>query len=222
MEEVRISFNFTHDINQKEYALKMLALLKKYEIEIEKIGSYEPIKKIFSEEAFVKMWTEGEDDFFSIIARLKKSKSYINFHNLKGGLIGNVGFIFVTSEKKFKKEEKWIQLFYEICRDWSPHRAFISKRFPERDIYMYETGFSRPKEVEWMNYWSNELLSKDLRNSLLLLNWYKIIELNKGYLYQLTADVDDDDVYFMSEHARQMVGEELLYRRSEDLDDLED
>nr|AHE40548.1 hypothetical protein [Exiguobacterium sp. S3-2] len=87
---------------------------------------------------------------------------------------------------------------------------------------MYETGFSRPKEVEWMNYWSNELLSKDLRNSLLLLNWYKIIELNKGYLYQLTADVDDDDVYFMSEHARQMVGEELLYRRSEDLDDLED
>lgn len=221
MKEVRISFNFTHDINQKEYAFKMLALLKTYEIEVEKMGFYEPIKTKFSEEEFVKMWTKGEDDFFSFVMRLKKSKSYINFHNLEGGLPGNVGFDIVISEKKFKKEEKWIQLFYKICRDWSPHRAFISKSFPEREMYMYETGFLRPKEVEWMNYWSNELLSKDLKDSLLFLNWYKITKLDKGYLYQLTAEVDDNDVYLMSEHARHKIGEELLYRRSEDLDDLE-
>lgn len=222
MEEVRISFNFTHDINQKEYAFKMLELLKKYEIGVEKMGFYEPIKTKFSEEDFVLMWTKGDDDFFSFIMRLKKSKSYIIFHNLKGGLPGNVGFDFVISKNNFKKEEKWIQLFYEICRDWNPYRAFISKRFSEREIYMYETGFLRPKEVEWMNYWSNELLSKDLKDSLLLLNWYKTINLDNGFLYQLTADVDDNDVYLMSEHARKKIGEKLLYKRSDDLDDLED
>lgn len=221
MIEVRMSFSFLHDINKQNDALKMLHLLKKYEIQIRKMGFYEPINKEFSDESFLNMWTDGDDDLFSFTVRLDKSKNYINFHNLKGGLPGNVGFDFVISEKAFRKEEKWNQIFSEICTEWMPHKAYISKRSQRSEIYMYETGFLRPKEIEWLNFWSEELLSKDLEERLRALEWYKVMKLSHGYLFQLTEYIDDEEMIFKSEVARQAIGEAFLYNRSQDLEDLE-
>lgn len=221
MKEVRISFNFIRDINHSSQALEMLKLLKKFEIKVEKIGFYEPININFSEEKFIEMWVQGEDDLYSFIARIKNTKGYINFHSLKGGLPGYVGFDFVISSTSFYKEEKWVKLFHIICEEWDPFRASISRSFEEREKYMYEIGYLRPKEVEWLNYWNKQLISEDLKVKLDDLKWDKSIQFGNGFVYQLTENVEDTDVYPMGELAREKLGSHLLYKRSENEDDLD-
>ncbi|WP_214816658.1 hypothetical protein [Exiguobacterium sp. s131] len=222
MREVRLSFNFFHDLENEKWALQMLNIFETFQIEIGKMGFYEPLRTEFSNDTFLKMWTEGNDDFYSFICRLKNSKGYLNIHNLKDGLPGNVGFVFVISKTTFLNEkDKWIRLFDRICREWGPFQASISRRIEEREDLMYETGFSKVKEVEWLNYWSDELLyvnSVSIPNEVEDYNCYDGVAFNKGYVFQLMNLIDDPSYYQLSEMIKAMIGPNFFYKCSEDLD----
>jgi hypothetical protein len=72
MREVRLSFNFFHDLENEKWALQMLNIFETFQIEIGKMGFYEPLRTEFSNDTFLKMWTEGNDDFYSLYLSIKK------------------------------------------------------------------------------------------------------------------------------------------------------
>lgn len=206
-------------------AEKLLEVFEDYKIEIDKLGFYEPINILFTKEKFIEMWMTGLDNSFLFYSSLKKSKDYISV-NPKVGIPGSAYFLIRLSKTNFcKRKTFWIDLFETICEDFMPYRAYISKEIVERHAYEYEHNeyiFLKPEEVEWLNYWSKELLSLAKINRINSFDWISVKTTLHGKYYKLTDDIQDDSYFIRAEQAREKFGEEILLQRDFDPDFLLD
>lgn len=233
METISLRFCFEEDIGTRSDSMNFLELLNQFEVQLSRVGFYEPIKQAFSKEVFQEMWIEGFEDSYSFMSRLEKRKNYINM-NTRGGLPGSAGFDFVLSKQQFLLEQtKWIDLFRFVCETWKPYRASIGLDL-DRDVFVdtqellnntifwtYERDefwFLKVREVSWINYWSHALLEHGNIEMIEAYDWVAVDTGADGTYFQLTEAFDDLRFVARREAVRTHIGPGVLLRKVIDED----
>lgn len=233
METISLRFCFKEDIGTRSDAMNFLELLNQFEVQLSRVGFFEPVKQAFSKEVFQETWIDGFEDSYSFMSRLEKRKSYINM-NTRGGLPGSAGFDFVLSKQQFLLEQtKWIDLFRFVCETWKPYRASIELDL-DRDVFVdtqelldntifwtYERDdfwFLKVREVSWINYWSHALLEHGNIKTIETFDWVAVDPGADGAYFQLTEVFDDPSFVIRREVARTHIGTGVLLRKVIDED----
>lgn len=233
METISLRFCFEEDIRTRSHAENFLELLNQFEVQLSRVGFFEPVKQSFTKEVFKEMWSEGLEDTYSFIGRLEKRKSYMNIYP-RGGLPGSAGFHFAISKQQFLLEQtKWIDLFRFVCETWKPYRASIGLDL-DRDVFVdtqellnntifwtYERDnfwFLKVREVSWINYWSHALLEHGNIETVEAFDWVAVDPGADGVYFQLTEAFEDPSFVIRREAARTHIGAGVLLRKVIDED----
>lgn len=217
MKTIKLKFHFRHNLVHLHQVDKMLEIMTDYGLVINKLGFYEPINLPFTKKTFVDMWMTGLDDSFLFFASLKQRKSWMTFNTRGEGLPGSFYLTVNLSESHFhERPDEWVLFFKTMCDSLTPCRAFIAKETVTHYIYEYEHNeytFLKPDEVEWFNYWSDDLLQHSVADTVRSFDWASIEEATHGFYYQLTDDIRDKTYVRRAEQARAWFGEGVLLNR---------
>ncbi|UTT44297.1 hypothetical protein [Exiguobacterium aurantiacum] len=233
METISLMFCFEQDIGTRSHAENFLELLNQFEVQLSRVGFFEPVKQSFTTEIFKEMWIEGLEDTYSFIGRLEKRQSYTNIYP-RGGLSGSAGFHFAISKQQFQLEQtKWTDLFRFVCETWRPYRASIELDL-DRDVFVdtdqllnetmfwtYERDdfwFLKVREVSWINYWSHALLEHGNIETIEAFDWVAVDTGADGTYFQLTEAFDDICFVARREAARTHIGPGILLEKVIDED----
>lgn len=215
MNFVVIGFNFISEISDEKWAKKLLDQIQFDNMKLSKLGFNEPINIPFSEDAFIKMWSvrDENNDHGNFLARFENSRIFLFVHGVKKSQFDNIGFEIVLSTSQFKNNPKWLEIFKTICKEWNPHNAYIEKIFTERDGYSYSIDSSKAQEVEWFNYWSDDLINPN-NKKVIEYPWNYSERTRNGYFLKLIERLDDPTYLKESEKARKFFSHDFLWPRS--------
>ncbi len=215
-----ISIYSTEHIGSKKYATIFFDLMTKYGLNIEKINLFEPVKKPFTIEEAIDMWTKEEPGIYDIATNEMVGKS--------GGMLGkSKGYWFSThwwlhptelslnyltiylNKKVFNRIKNDIfSLFEELVECFEAIYGYVTEEEAEERQHITGTLKERILGVFWLNYFSEVLVDYvNNRDSFYELPWKRIKYVNhKGIITQLTDDPFDPTIADLEKKAQRSIG----------------
>jgi hypothetical protein len=185
-------------IGTREYAQQFLKILEIYGILPDKIGLYEPLKKAYSLEEAIKMWTtDGGTSPGYHAGNLigKKKDPNVQFDAMWNiGERARVNYISIwLTRKSFKQLKNNIEnLFKDLISSVDSFHGYITD-FNFR-VRQHVTGNieSRMDGIFWCNYFGEVYVNFFRRDKILSAPWFKIVMLDQNRIITyLTKEPND-------------------------------
>lgn len=207
-------------IGSEKYAKNFFDLMKESGLNIEKIGLFEPVKKPFTIEDAIDMWTKEEPGVYDIATNKMIGKS--------GGMLGNSkGYWFQThwwlhptelslnyltiylNKKVFNQiKNDILPLFEGLVGCFEAIYGYVTEEEAEERQHITGTLKERIPGVFWLNYFSQVFVDY-LNNgdSFYDFPWKRIKEFNnKGIIAQLTDNPFDHTIADLEKKAQELFG----------------
>jgi hypothetical protein len=207
MSSIIMSLFTTKHIGTREYAERFLKILEKYNLLPDKIGLYEPLKKAYSFEEAIKMWTTDvgtSPGYQAGNLTGKKKEPNVRFDmrwNLgERARLNNITIWF--TKKSFKQCRDNIEnLFKDLIRTLDSFHGYITDFNIKYLQHVTGTIETRMDGIFWCNYFGEIYLNFFGREKILSAPWYKIEILDEdkiiAYLSKepyLTREPDDKEL----------------------------
>ncbi len=175
----------TKHIGTREYAVGCLDVLRKYDLLPDKIGLFEPLKTIYSEEEAINMWiTDGGTwpgyHAGNLIAKKKVPSFEFDVHwNLGERARVNIITVWFTI-KSFKHLRKNVEgLFKDLITTSAAFHGYITDYDILHRQHVQGTITDRMDGIFWCNYFSEVYVNFFGRDKILSAPWSKIENIDK-------------------------------------------
>ncbi|GGI11631.1 hypothetical protein [Gottfriedia solisilvae] len=207
-------------IGAEKYAKRFFDLMNERGFEIEKIGLFEPVKKPFTINDAISMWTKEEPGIYDVETDKMIGKA--------GGVLGkSKGFWFDThwwlhptelrlnhitiylNKKIFSQRKNDIlPLFEELVNCFEATYGYVTEQEAEDRQHITGTLKERIPGIFWVNYFSTVFVDYlNSGNSFYDFPWKKIKECsNMGILTQLTENPFDPTIADLEKKAHELFG----------------
>ena len=188
-------------IGRREYAEQFLHILEKYDMLPDKIGLYEPLKKLYSFEEAIKLWTTdgGTMPGFhagNLAGKKKEPNLRFDMHwNI--GERARVNYIVIWfTRKSFRQHRKNIEdLFKDLIVSMDSFYGTISNFYAEDRQHVTGNIETRMNGIFWCNYFSEIYVNFFGREKILSAPWDKIVPLDSnGIITYLTKEPNDKEL----------------------------
>jgi hypothetical protein len=215
-----ISIYSIKHIGTEKYAKKFFDLINERGLKIEKIGLFEPVKKPFTIEDAIGMWTKEEPGIYDIANNKMNGKS--------GGMLGkskgywfqihwwlhttelSLNYLTIYLNKKVFNQIKndILPLFEGLVDCFEAIYGYVTEEEAEERQHITGTLKERIPGVFWLNYFSQVFVDYlNDRNSFYDLPWARLKEFsNKGIITQLTEDPFVHTIADLEKKAQELFG----------------
>lgn len=207
-------------IGSEKYAKNFFDLMNECGLNIEKIGLFEPVKKPFTIEDAIDLWTKEEPGLYDITTNkmigksggmLAKSKGY--WSQTHWWLHPNelsLNYLTIYLNKKVFNQVKndILPLFEGLVDCFEAIYGYVTEEEAEERQHITGTLKERIPGVFWLNYFSQVFVDYlNCGNSFNDIPWKRIKELgNKGIITQLTDNPFDQLIADLEKKAQELLG----------------
>lgn len=207
-------------IGSEKYAKSFFDLMDKSGLNIEKVGLFEPVKKSFSLDDAIGMWTKAEPGIYDFETNKMIGKS--------GGMVGkskgywfqthwwlhptefSLNYISIYLNKKVYNQIKKdiLPLFEGLVDCFEAIYGYVTEEEAMSRQHITGTLKERIPGVFWLNYFSQVFVDYlNNGNSFYEIPWERIKEFsNKGIVTQLTDNPFDQTIADLEKKAQELLG----------------
>ncbi|MDA8236194.1 MAG: hypothetical protein M0Z31_15630 [Clostridia bacterium] len=205
----------TKYIGTRKMAQRFFEILKEANMEPDKIGLYEPVKKLYTIEKAIDMWVFGDEPgpeaAGGMLGVRKQPPNYtFDIGWARGPLAVPNDVTFFFSPKVFAKHRNIIEhIFKETYHLFDGFYGYITHNRPESRQHVTGSIKTRIPGLFWCNYFSPLYVDFFGREKILSGPWVKTEELDSGTIVTYLAGEPDKEILesdFFEKRAKEHLG----------------